>query len=92
MRCARWARSNELRSHGGTEIEIAGPSTVANWAEGLPGVTAVRHTGPDTTVVGVAPGVDDQQILHAAIAHGPVRRFTPRTPDLTELFREVVSA
>ena len=83
---------DELRSHGGTEIEIAGPSTVENWAEGLPGVTSVRHTGPDTTVVGVAPGVDDQQILHAALAHGPVRRFTPRTPDLTELFREVVSA
>ncbi|MEH3154796.1 MAG: ATP-binding cassette domain-containing protein [Gordonia paraffinivorans] len=83
---------DELRAHGGVEIEIAGPTTVDDWAGGLPGVTSVRVTGPDTTVVGVAPDVDDQQILRAALAQGPVRRFTPRTPDLTELFREVVSA
>lgn len=83
---------DELRSHGGIEIEIAGPSTAEPWADGLPGVTSVRRSGPDTTVVGVAPGTDDQQILHAALRAGPVHRFTPRTPDLTELFREVVSA
>ncbi|GAA2053743.1 ABC transporter ATP-binding protein [Williamsia deligens] len=83
---------DELRSRGGSQIEITGPSTVDPWADGLPGVTASRHTGPDTTVVDLAPGADDQLILRAALDHGPVRRFTPRTPDLTELFREVVSS
>lgn len=34
----------------------------------------------------------DQDILHAALAAGPVHSFTRQVPDLTELFREVVSA
>ena len=35
--------------------------------------------------------VDDQRVLEAARAAGPVREFTPVEPTLAELFREVVS-
>ena len=36
-------------------------------------------------------GADDQGVLRAALATGPVRAFGPRRPSLTELFRHVVS-
>ena len=40
----------------------------------------------------LAPDVDDQAVLRAAQAAGPVREFTPVRPSLTDLFREVVAA
>lgn len=61
--------------------------------------TPARHWWPaDATLVaetpgGVvleAPGTDDQVLLHAALAAGPVHSFTRRRPDLTDLFRETV--
>jgi ABC-2 type transport system ATP-binding protein len=35
--------------------------------------------------------VDDQEILKAALATGPVHEFSRRRASLTELFRNVVS-
>ena len=41
-------------------------------------------------VVDVAEGADDQAILRAALAAGPVREFGPRRPHLADLFKDVV--
>ncbi len=34
-------------------------------------------------------GTDEQPVLRAALARGPVRAFRPVSPSLTEIFREV---
>ena len=36
-------------------------------------------------------GADDQAVLKAALATGPVREFSRQRPSLTELFRNVVT-
>ncbi|MBM7368217.1 ABC transporter ATP-binding protein [Gordonia hydrophobica] len=81
---------DELRRSGGVRLEVDAPAAATGWADALPGVDAAEY-GP-TTVLSVADGYDDQQILTAALASGPVHRFTAVTPELTELFREVVTA
>lgn len=76
----------DLRNRGPVVLQVTTPAR--DW----------YPTG--TTVVGVVddgvlldPGdVDDQTILTAALAAGPVHGFTRRVPDLNELFKEVVSA
>lgn len=44
-----------------------------------------------TTVLELADDVDDQMVLDAARAAGPVREFRQVTPTLAEMFRETVS-
>ncbi|MGB6247276.1 MULTISPECIES: ATP-binding cassette domain-containing protein [Gordonia] len=79
---------DELRARDGLRLQVAGPDSAARWADGLPGVTAVDY-GDDSAVLHV-DGADDQQILQAALAAGPVHRFAMTAPSLTELFRELV--
>ncbi|WP_434094400.1 DUF4162 domain-containing protein [Pseudonocardia alni] len=43
------------------------------------------------TVLALGDGADDQRVLAAALATGPVRGFTVTTPSLTDLYREVVA-
>jgi len=38
----------------------------------------------------LGPGVDDQALLQAALATGPVREFERVEPSLGELFRTVI--
>ncbi|WP_329562244.1 ABC transporter ATP-binding protein [Kitasatospora sp. NBC_01266] len=81
---------DELRT-GGTELlEVDAPQAASGWASGLSGVT-VRGTDGGRTVLELAAGADDQAVLAAALATGPVREFARRRPSLTELFRHVVS-
>ncbi|HJP80234.1 MAG TPA: ATP-binding cassette domain-containing protein [Pseudonocardiaceae bacterium] len=79
----------ELRSSGTDHLIVAGPSG-QGWAAGLPGVTVVEHGG-ETTTLRLDPGTDDQTVLRAALAAGPVREFTRQRQTLTELFRNVVT-
>lgn len=81
---------DDLRRRGGVRLEIDAPDAPAGWADGLPGVASADY-GPTTTLL-VDPGLDDQLVLATALATGPVHRFTTNTPELTELFREVVTA
>ncbi|RJL34529.1 ABC transporter ATP-binding protein [Bailinhaonella thermotolerans] len=60
------------------------------WAADLAGVTVIERRG-DVVVAELAHGVDEQLLLDAARAAGPVREFTPVKPSLTDLFREVVA-
>ncbi|MEZ0090082.1 ABC transporter ATP-binding protein [Streptacidiphilus sp. EB129] len=82
--------TEELRSQGTEELVVDAPQAARGWADGLPGVTVSRYEG-DRTILALGEGADDQAVLHAALATGPVREFARRLPSLTELFRHVVS-
>jgi ABC-2 type transport system ATP-binding protein len=81
---------DELRASGAEQLVIEVPAAPPGWANELPGVRVLSQAG-DRTVVELGAGVDDQGVLRAALATGPVRSFGPRRPSLTELFRHVVS-
>ncbi|MAU83970.1 MAG: ABC transporter ATP-binding protein [Gordonia sp.] len=87
-------RVDELRARDGVTLKITGPPTTTRWADDLPGVLGADYRRTDNiTSLRVDPTIaDDQSILAAALRTGPVHRFAPSTPDLTELFREAVSA
>ncbi|WP_409182317.1 ABC transporter ATP-binding protein [Amycolatopsis sp. VS8301801F10] len=80
----------ELRAGGTTRLLVDAPDAPENWAAGLAGVTVVGRTGA-VTELELADGADDQAVLRAALATGPVREFARKLPSLTELFRSVVS-
>ena len=61
----------------------------AGWLRDQPGVTLVDLDGP-RAVFDLAAGADDQAVLRAALARGPVRSFGAVTPSLSEIFREVI--
>ncbi|AGF71817.1 ABC transporter ATP-binding protein [Corynebacterium halotolerans] len=75
-----------LRTSGPVLFEVHTPAR--GW---YPAGTAVVEEEENRVVLDVGD-VDDQTVLHAALAAGPVHSFTRRVPDLTELFREVVQA
>ena len=77
------ARSRRLR------LRLDGSGDDA-WLAGLAGVRVVGRDR-DAVLLEVADGVPDQAVLHAALAHGQLREFTPVRPTLADLFREVVS-
>jgi ABC-2 type transport system ATP-binding protein len=79
----------ELRSGSPVSLLVDAPAAASGWADGLPGVTVLRQDGP-RTVVRLGHGADDQQVLRAALATGPVHEFARQLPSLTELFRHVV--
>ncbi|NMO01584.1 ABC transporter ATP-binding protein [Gordonia sp. TBRC 11910] len=82
----------ELQSGHGAILEIVGPPATLDWTSGLRGIVDVAHDGPTTRLTLDLAVADDQQILHAALAAGPVHQFRTSKPSLTEIFREVVSA
>jgi ABC-2 type transport system ATP-binding protein len=81
---------DELRSGGARRLLIEAPQAGEGWTAGLDGVRVVSH-GNGQTIVELDDGVDDQVVLQAALATGPVREFGARRPSLTDLFRHVVS-
>ncbi|MGO3325037.1 ABC transporter ATP-binding protein [Gordonia sp. (in: high G+C Gram-positive bacteria)] len=81
---------DELRARGGVRLRVDAPAAPPGWADGLPGVVRAEYGGASTVYVDGSH--DDQQILTAALATGPVHTFVSATPDLTEMFREVVTA
>jgi ABC-2 type transport system ATP-binding protein len=84
----------ELRARGspgpgttGVVVDVQGPPP--GWARGLEGVEVLTD-GSTHTRLRLGPGVDDQTVLRAALAAGPVHEFRPYRPPLTELYRDVV--
>ena len=55
----------------------------------MPGVRLVQADG-SRRLFELDPGVDDQALLQAALATGPVREFERVEPSLGELFRTVI--
>ncbi len=81
---------DELRAGAEGRLVVTAPQGPPGWAAAVPGVTV---TGQEkaTVTLQLAPGTDDQTVLAAALNTGPVTEFAWRRPDLTELFRHVVT-
>ena len=80
---------DELRASRSERVLRVGTDAAAGWADTVPGVVSAEY-GPATTLL-LAPDADDQVVLDAARALGPVREFSPLRASLTELFREAVA-
>ncbi|GLZ43706.1 ATP-binding cassette domain-containing protein [Actinokineospora sp. NBRC 105648] len=79
----------ELRAGSGTTLVVEAPAAPPGWADRLPGVTVLDvHNGQ--TRLRLADGADDQPVLAAALATGPVRGFSHHRPTLAELYRGAV--
>ncbi|MEA2685276.1 MAG: type transport system ATP-binding protein [Actinomycetota bacterium] len=77
------------RRHGGRRLRVEVDGGADGWVGKLPGVSVVSSDG-NAVVLDLGDGVDTQQVLDAARGAGRVEAFTPQTPTLAELFREVV--
>lgn len=78
-----------LRTSGAILYEVHTPVPAAEW---LPAGAVLRSEDDGVALVEATSEDHDQDILRAAMSAGPVHSFTRKVPDLTELFREVVSA
>ncbi|QUG99998.1 ABC transporter ATP-binding protein [Saccharopolyspora erythraea] len=80
----------ELRDAGPPRLVVDGPDGGGAWARDLLGVRVVG-VDHDRTTLELTDGTDDQDVLRAAVASGPVREFRRLRPTLTELFHNVVT-
>ena len=76
---------DELRSQGPVRYRVGTQAT--GW---VPEGTTLIDATPTHTTVETQSTDEDQRILHAALAAGPVHEFTRVVPDLADLFKEVV--
>jgi ABC-2 type transport system ATP-binding protein len=93
---------DDLRDQGTAQLVVDAPNAPDGWADGVAGVAAARReagrgrgsggrgNGRGPTVLELKPGADDQAVLAAALATGPVHEFARRRPSLAELFRNVI--
>ncbi len=79
----------ELRAGGQERRWIDVPGAPGDWQAGVPGVRLVQADGT-RRLFELDPGVDDQSLLQAALATGPVREFERVEPTLGEIFRTVL--
>ncbi|MDH6193258.1 ABC-2 type transport system ATP-binding protein [Streptomyces sp. CZ24] len=80
----------ELSENADRRLLVDAPQAGENWTEGLAGVEVVRREGTRTWLR-LAKGADDQRVLHAAMATGPVAAFMSEHPPLTELYRDLIT-
>ena len=81
---------DDLRAAEPLRLLVEAPQAGAGWADVIPGVVGSTRDG-SVTLVELAPDADEQQVLQAALATGPVHEFARRRVSLTELFRDVVT-
>ena len=81
---------DELRGEGPPRLWVDAPAAAPGWERAVPGATRVRAEG-SRVLLELAPGTDDQAVLRAALATGPVAEFGRDRPALLDLFREVVT-
>ena len=80
---------DELRAGGRERRWVDVPAAPPDWEVGVPGVRLVETAGA-RRLFELDPGVDDQVLLQAALATGPVREFEHVEPTLGELFRTAI--
>jgi ABC-2 type transport system ATP-binding protein len=80
---------DDLRREGPGRLWVDAPGAPPGWCEDLPGAAVVRVDG-SRVLFELSDGADDQAILRAALATGPVQEFRRAAPSLVEVFRGVV--
>jgi len=81
---------DELRGHGPRQLWVDAPNARPGWSAGLTGVSVVR-TESTRVLLELEASADDQAILRAALATGPVREFRVNLPSLLDIFREAMT-
>ncbi|WP_409184802.1 ABC transporter ATP-binding protein [Amycolatopsis sp. VS8301801F10] len=81
---------DELTRDAGRRLVITAPSANPGWAATVPGARVLESRGT-TTVLELSPSADDQAVLAAALATGPVTEFSHRRRTLADLFRDSVA-
>jgi ABC-2 type transport system ATP-binding protein len=79
----------ELRAGGQERRWIDVPGAPAGWEAGVPSIRLVQTDGT-RRLFELDPGVDDQALLRAGLATGPVREFERVEPTLGEIFRSAI--
>ncbi len=79
---------DELRGHGPRRLWVDVPAAPAGWAR-LPGVHVLREEGT-RALLELDASADDQAVLQAALATGPVREFRRDVLSLLDVFREAM--
>lgn len=80
----------ELTASATTVLRVTAPEAVPGWADDVPGVRILAER-PGSAVFELGPDADDQELLQAALATGPVTEFAPHRPSLAEAYRAVVN-
>lgn len=80
----------ELRSTGPARIWVDVPAAPPGWADSVAGVRVTQRDG-SRLLLELEEGTDDQRLLQAALATGPVREFRRDVPTLLDVFREAMS-
>jgi ABC-2 type transport system ATP-binding protein len=75
----------ELVSAGPRLIRIDAPDTTPGWCDTVPGCRILDVDGSHM-LLELTPDADDQAVLNAALAGGPVHEFTHVRRTLSELF------
>ena len=81
---------DELRGRGPRQLWVDAPAAPDGWTRPLTGVRLVRAEG-GRVLLELEPSVDDQSVLAAALATGPVHEFRRNVPSLLDVFREAMS-
>jgi ABC-2 type transport system ATP-binding protein len=81
---------DELRGSGPVRLWVDAPAAPGGWAAGLPGVRVVRTDGT-RVLIQLDSSTDDQAVLRAALATGPVHEFARDVPSLLDIFREAMT-
>jgi ABC-2 type transport system ATP-binding protein len=81
---------DELRGQGPVQMWVDAPAARPGWDSGLSGVRVVRTDGT-RALLELEAGTDDQSVLRAALATGPVREFRRHVPSLLDIFRHVMT-
>jgi ABC-2 type transport system ATP-binding protein len=79
----------ELRAGGRERLWVDAPGAPAGWDSGVDGARLMQTDG-SRWLFELDPGVDNQALLHAALATGPVLEFSRVEPSLGDIFRTVV--
>ena len=80
---------DELRGSGPQQLWVNPPAAPQGWTATLRGVRVVRSDG-SRVLLELDASADDQTILRAALATGPVREFRRDLPSLLDVFREAM--
>ena len=81
---------DELRSGGPRQLWVDAPSAPQGWTGSLGRVRLVRTDGT-RVLLELDASADDQAILRAALATGPVRELRTNVPSLLDIFREAMT-
>jgi ABC-2 type transport system ATP-binding protein len=80
---------DELRAGGPRQLWVDAAGATPGWTDSLSGVHVVRVDGR-RYLLELDGSADDQAILRAALAAGPVHEFRPNLPSLLDVFRDAM--